>query len=106
MDAHWQITVEGMWDNQTGTISLLAKQVPRGEFWCLAGSQVPSLQATWDLELPPREDAHPAFPSMFGALQEVLQESRKTKQMALKIIPGSKKKKKNHEVIHQDCCSS
>lgn len=49
---------------------------------------------TWDLELPPREDAHPAFPSMFGVLQEVLQESRKTKQMALKIIPGSEKKKK------------
>lgn len=38
-----QITVAGLWDNQIGAISRLAKQVPRGGFWYLAVSQVLSL---------------------------------------------------------------
>lgn len=52
--------------------------------------------ATCDLGLPPVEGAHPAFPRVVGVLQEVLQESRETKGMALKIMQGFKKKSWSH----------
>jgi len=101
------------WDSNIGTISQLAQQIPGG--WVSvsghAGVSQPPLR--WPFTQGrghmgpgaffPSKGARLAFPSAEGVVQEILQESRKTKGMALKIIQGSKK---NHGIIHQDCCSS
>lgn len=105
-----QITVNGVtWDNEIGTISQLAKQVPGG--WVSVSGRAGGLPGTfppalhtghrprWDLEL----SSQAKVCVLHFPVREILQESRKTKGMALKIIQGSKK---NHGIIHQDCCSS